>query len=76
MFVCPFVKGSVGLSYVCRWAVFTGELIDCIRGIFSRGVDLVLVSMSMFRRVVGEEKVTLMSCFCRTCLRGWLREGW
>ena len=37
MFVCPFVKGSVGLSYVCRWAVFTGELIDCIRGIFSRG---------------------------------------
>ena len=39
-------------------------------------MDLVLVSMSMFRRVVGEEKVTLMSCFCRTCLRGWLREGW
>ena len=36
-------------------------------------MDLVLVSM--FRRVVGEEKVTLMSCFCRTCLRGWLREG-
>jgi len=38
------------------------------------GVDLVLVRM--LRRLVGDEKVTLMSCFCRTCLRGLLREGW
>ena len=34
-----------------------------------------LVFVSMFRRVVGEEKVTLISCFCRTCLRGWAEGG-
>jgi len=41
---------------------------------FVGGVDLVFVSM--LRRLVGAEKVTLISCFCKTCLRGLLREGW
>ena len=51
------------------------QFVDCIRGIFSRGSGFSF-SKLMFRRVVGEEKVTLMLCFCKTCLRGWLREGW
>ena len=36
MFISSFIcNGSVGLSYVCKWAFFTRELIDYIRGMFS-----------------------------------------
>ena len=36
MFISSFIyNGSVGLSYVCKWAFFTRKLIDYIRGMFS-----------------------------------------